>query len=151
MKTRRPIGITIFILIGILFGGFWSLFGILLLAPKSNLLFVGILGIPSHKFYVYALIPFVMGVCFLTSSIMLLKRKAWSRMFFLLVVLSNAIIVARIFWVTINSNKMHGVSPIIVSDILELTIALALPLIAFWYFKRKNVQNYLTVTKSHTL
>jgi glucose dehydrogenase len=150
MKTRRPIGITVFILTGILCGGFWSLFGIVLLAPKSNLFFVDITGVPSHKYYINSLIFFVMGIAFLTSSIMLLKRKGWSKMFFLLVLLSNAIIEIRIFVTGMEFNKMRGVSPIILEDVIELAIALALPLIAFWYFNRKNVQNYLTI-KNHPL
>jgi hypothetical protein len=143
MKQKKPVGITIFAVIGILLGILFLLFSILLIIPKIKIFFLGILGIPACSFYILTFVFLLIGICFLSSSIGLLKGKLWSRRFFLLAVLSNMIIEVRWFAAGIEHNQItDGGSPVVIGDVLELAIALALPLIAFWYFDRENVRNY---------
>lgn len=69
MNQKKPIGITVFAVIGILLVIPYLLFSIFSIIPKMKIFFLGILGIPPGSFYIHTFVFLLIGICFLISSI----------------------------------------------------------------------------------
>lgn len=142
MKQQRPIGITIFALIGILYGICLLFLSVMYFVFKSVFAVFG--EVSSYAYYIVSFICFVLGSCFLVSSLALLKKRLWARRLFLLTVLSNMAVEIWLFVKKMIPGTRLEVSPIGLEDVLELLVASICTLLIFWYFNRKNVRNYLT-------
>ena len=123
---------------------------ILEMLPKSKLISVGIFGVSPHKYYIITFIFFVMGVCFLISSVGLLKRKAWARKIFLLSILANFVLEIGWFVRDINYIIRHELSSINLTSLSEFLVVLSLTLVCFLYFNRTNVRMYLNPDNTNT-
>jgi len=141
MKQRRPIGITIFVLIGFLYAVVLLFLGIVFIIGKS--LFVVMHEVSPCRVYIHSFILFVLGSCFLIFSIALLKKRLWARRFFFLTVLLYTTLEGWLFVKEMAINMRLGISPTDLRSVFEFSFALILSLFTFWYFKRETVRTYL--------
>jgi NADH:ubiquinone oxidoreductase subunit K len=142
MKTRRPIGITILTLIGILYGIFYLFLGIINISFKS--LFAVFHAVDRYICYLASLSFFVLACLFFISSLGLLIRREWARKLFLLSVLGNIAFALRWFARYVVDDTPHEVSPINLTILAELFLVLGVSILCFWYVNRTNVRMYLT-------
>ena len=143
MKQQRPIGITIYVLIGILYGICFLFLSIVYFIFRTS--FALFEETSTYLYYIASFICFVVGACFFTSSLALFfQRKLWARTLFLWAVVMGMSVEIWLFVRDIIRNTRLEVSLIDLQSTLELMVVLTLSLIAFWYFNRKNVREYLS-------
>ena len=142
MRQHRPIGITVFALIGTSCGICLLFLSIVYLIFKSC--FVVFHGVYPYSVYITCFIFFALGSCFLISSLALLKRKLWARRLFLSAVFLGMAVEVWLFVQKMIPDMRFEASPIGLEDILEFSVVLIYTLLILWYFSRKNVRDFLT-------
>ncbi len=143
MKQKRPIGLTIYILLGILCGICFLFLSITYFIFRTC--FALFNETSTYLYYIVSFILFVVGSCFFISSLALFfQRKLWARTLFLWAVAMGMSVEVWLFVRDIIRNTRLEVSLIDLQSALELMVVLTLSLIAFWYFNRKNMREYLS-------
>lgn len=149
MEQKRPIGIKIFAIIGILYGIFLLLFSsIFFLFPMMRHFFIDLLKTQPHRLYITLSIYSILALSFIISGQMLLKKRIWGRNLFLLSVTLNLVLGIYDLARGIVNNIDLNVQLVNLGSIIEFLFVFTLSIIIFWYFNCKNTQDYFESNKS---